>query len=132
MREFSLSWRSSKNPKKQRKYRYEAPLHLRRKLMRIHLLGDLAKKHSIRNISVQKGDKIKVIKGDFKKLEGKVDRVDLKDYKIYVEGIERAKKDGTKALIPLAPANVILIELDLEDKRRLKTPQKEAPKGGKK
>ncbi|HLD87003.1 MAG TPA: 50S ribosomal protein L24, partial [Candidatus Nanoarchaeia archaeon] len=123
---------SSKNPKKQRKYRYEAPLHLRRKLMRIHLLGDLAKKHSIRNISVRKGDKIKVIKGDFKKLEGKVDRVDLKDYKIYVEGIERAKKDGTKALIPLAPANVILIELDLEDKRRLKTPQKEAPKGGKK
>ena len=132
MREFSLSWKSSKNPKKQRKYRHEAPLHLRRKMMRVHLAKDLSIKHKIRNIGIRKGDKVRIIKGDFKKAEGKVERVDAKNYRLFVAGIERAKKDGTKALVPIAPSNMIIIDLDTEDKRRLEAPAKESPKGGKK
>jgi large subunit ribosomal protein L24 len=130
MREFSLAWKSSKKPSKQRKYRFMAPLHLRKKMMRVHLATDLSKKHKMRNISVRKGDKVRVIKGDYKKMEGKVERVDAKNYRLFVTGVERSKKDGTKALVPIAPANLIIIELNTEDKRRL-AEQKETAKGGK-
>ena len=53
-------------------------------------------------------------------LSGKIDRVDLKKTKTYVTGIEIAKKDGTKAFYPIHPSNLIITELNLDDKRRLK------------
>ncbi len=119
MRSFSTSWKGSKRPGKQRKFRFMAPLHVRRKLMRVHLSKDLRQKFKIRNISIRTGDTIKILKGDFSKSEGKVERVDAKNYKVYVTGIDRSKKDGTKALVPLAPASLIIIDLNTDDKRRL-------------
>ncbi len=129
MREFSSSWKASKRPSKQRKYRYRAPLHLRRKFMRVHLTKDLREKHRMRNISVRVGDKVKVIKGDYAKSEGKVERVDVKNYRVFITGIERAKKDGTKVLVPIAPASIIITDLNTEDKRRLSTGPKQEKSG---
>ncbi len=127
MRTFSSSWKSSRKPKKQRKYRYKAPLHLRRKLLAVHLPKDLRQKYKMRNIGVRVGDKVKVIKGDFAGSEGKVERVDTKQYRIFVTGIERAKKDGTKALVGIAPSNMIIIELNTDDKRRFEGKQQGKP-----
>ncbi|HIH04672.1 TPA: 50S ribosomal protein L24 [Candidatus Woesearchaeota archaeon] len=119
MRPFSSAWKSSKSPRKQRKYRLRAPLHLRRRMLAVHLAKDLRQKHRMRSISVRVGDRIKVIKGDFAGSEGKVERVDMKDYRIFITGIERSKKDGTKALVGIAPASMVMIELNTEDQRRL-------------
>ena len=115
---FVKSWNKSTQPRKQRKYRYNAPLHLKRKFLHIHLLPALREKYGIRNVQVKKGDKAKVMRGKFAKKEGKVERVDLKNGKVYIVGIEMIKKEGTKLPISLTPSNLMIIDLDLSDKKR--------------
>lgn len=120
MRKFSTSWKRSKQSRKQRKYRYNAPLHIKQKFMRVHLSRELKKKYGKRNLGLKKGDKVKIVKGQFKKHVGKVDRIDLKKTRVYISGVEVAKKDGTKTTYPIHPSNLIVTELDLDDKMRLK------------
>lgn len=119
-KKFSATWKSSKQPRKQRKYRYNAPLHIRQKFVRAILSKELRKKHGKRNFGLKKGDKVKVMVGQFKKHEGKVEKVDLKRLKIYIEGVEVVKKDGTKTTYPFEPSNLMITELSLDDKMRRK------------
>jgi len=118
---FSSKWKASKQPAKQRKYRFNAPTHTARKFLAAHLSKDLRKKHGRRSIPVRKGDKVKVVRGQFKGRENKVERVSPKYGKVYITGIERAKKDGSKSLIPLDPTNLLITELNLDDKKRKAT-----------
>jgi large subunit ribosomal protein L24 len=120
MKTFSKNWKSSKQPRKQRKYRYNAPLHIKNKFMSVHLSKELRAKHHKRNITVRKEDTVKVLRGQFKGKTGKVERVDLKKTKLYITGIEVSKKDGTKSFFPFEPSNLMIIELNLEDKKRVK------------
>lgn len=116
--EFKTSWKSSKQPKKQRKYRSNAPLHIKHKFMASHLSKELRQKHNKRSITLRKGDKIKILRGNFKGKSGVVERVVSKRDKIYVNGIEVIKKDGTKQLVPLRPSNLLITQLNLDDKKR--------------
>ncbi len=123
--EFKKSWKSSKQPKKQRKYRKNAPLHTRIKFMAAHLSKDLREKHCKRSISLRKGDKVKIMRGNFKGKTGVVERVVSKLEKVYLTGIEVIKKDGTKKLVPLMPSNLLITQLNIEDKKRkIKTEKK--------
>jgi len=117
---FSKTWKSSKQPRKQRKYRHNAPLHIKQKFMRAVLSKELRKKNNKRSFSLRKGDKVKVMRGQFKKHEGKVDRISLKKFKVYIEGVEVSKKDGTKTTYPFDNSNLMITELNLEDKMRRK------------
>ena len=116
--EFKKSWRSSKKPNKQRKYRKNAPLHIKNKLMSSHLSKELIKKHGKRSISLRKGDKVKIMRGNFKGKTVAVEMVSSKREKVYLTGIEVIKKDGTKKLAPLDPSNLLITQLNTEDKRR--------------
>ena len=111
---------SSKKPKKQRLFRYKAPLHLRGRLLNAHLSDELSKKYNKRTLRVRTGDKVKVMKGQFKGKTGKVEKVDTKNVKLFISGVEIIKKDGSKAKYPISPSNVMIIELNLDDKLRLK------------
>lgn len=118
--EFSKKFKSSKQPRKQRSYRYYAPLHIRQKFVHAHLSKELREKHKIRNIGLRKGDKVKILRGDFKGKTGNVDRINLKNSKIIVTGIEVMRKDGSKANYPIDSSNVIITELNFDDKKRKK------------
>lgn len=124
---FSKEWKSSKQVRKQRKYRYNAPMHIRQKLIHAHLSKELRKKYKTRSLGLKKGDKVKVLRGQFKKHEGKVEIIDLKKIKVYVSGIEVTKKDGSKATYLIDPSNLIITELELDDKRRQKIIDRKAP-----
>ena len=63
---FSIHWKSSKQPRKQRKYAANAPLHLRKKFVSANLSKDLRKKQGKRNIPLRKGDIVKIMRGKFK------------------------------------------------------------------
>ncbi|MDP3734190.1 MAG: 50S ribosomal protein L24 [Nanoarchaeota archaeon] len=115
---FSRAWKSSTQVRKQRKYRYNAPLHLRQKRVHVHLSPALRQKYGFRNIQVRKGDKVTVLRGSHQKKEGKVERVLLKRNSIFVNGIETIKKDGSKVPFPLLPSKLMIIELDVSDKLR--------------
>ncbi len=120
-KKFSKNWIKSKQPRKQRKYRYNAPLNIKSKFMGCHLSKELRGKYKKRSITIRKGDSIKVLRGQFKGKTGKIDRVDIKKSKVYITGIEVVKKDGTKALYPIHPSNLIITDLNLEDKKRAKS-----------
>lgn len=116
---FSRSWIRSKQPRKQRKYRYNAPLHIRQKLASSHLSKDLRQKHGKRSANLRKGDAVKVMRGQFRGKTGKVEDIDLKKTIAYVSGMERVKKDGTKSLLPINPSNLLITELAMDDKKRI-------------
>ncbi|HIH15243.1 MAG: large subunit ribosomal protein L24 [archaeon GW2011_AR17] len=115
---WSKHWNASKRPSKQRKYRYNAPLHVQHTFLAAHLSPELRKKYTTRSFTLRKGDKVKILRGQHKKKTGKVSRILIKSQKIYIEGIELSKKDGSKVLIPLDPSNLMITELDLTDKIR--------------
>ena len=117
---FSSSWAKSKQPRKQRKYRYYAPLHIKQKFMGVHLSKELHKKYNKRSMSLRKGDGVKVIRGQFKNKTGKIEEVNLKKILVYVSGIEIVKRDGTKARHPIHPSNLIITEVNMDDKMRNK------------
>jgi large subunit ribosomal protein L24 len=108
----------SKQPRKQRKLIYNAPLHIRHKLMSVKLSEELREQYKRRSLPVKKGDTIKVMRGDFKDHEGKIEKVDLKNYRVMVEGMSVQKPDGNKVYHSLHPSNVMILELDLEDDER--------------
>lgn len=116
---FSTSWKSSKQPRKQRKYRANAPLHLKKKFVRVNLSKELKEKYNKRNIQVKKNDLVKIMRGKYKGKKGKILEVKLKLGKIIVEGIQVKKQDGSKANVKLQPSNVQIIELNLEGRKKL-------------
>jgi len=119
-KKFSKYWKSSKLPKKQRKFLANAPLHIKRKIISSGLSKDLRLKYKKRNMPLRKGDKIIITKGKFKGKDGNISEINTKKMKIYIEGIQSKKQDGSKINIPFKSSNLKIIELNLEDKKRLK------------
>lgn len=116
---FSSSWKSSTQPRKQRKYLYNLPQHLEGTQLHSSLSKELRKKYGTRSTRVRVGDKVKVVRGQFRKKNGKVERISMHKKKVYVNGIEFTRKDGTRTMYPLTPSNLIIEEVK-SDKKRFK------------
>ena len=110
-----------KNPGKQRKRLFNAPAHIRHKHMGAPLSNELAASRGAKTLPVRKGDTVRIQRGDHKGFEGKVSRVDLKEYRIYLEGLTREKVDGTNIFLPIHPSKVEIRNLNLDDKIRKAT-----------
>lgn len=115
---FSSHWIRSTQPRKQRKYRHNAPLHVKQKFVSAPLSEELRKKHAKKTVRVRKGDVVKIMRGQFRSQRGKVERVDLNRSRIFVENAHLIKRDGTKVSYPIHASNVRVEELMLEDKKR--------------
>jgi large subunit ribosomal protein L24 len=123
-KKFSTAWKASKQPRKQRKYKANAPLHVRKKFVSVALSKELKKKNEKRNVPVKKNDKVKIMRGKFKGKSGKVLNVDLKYSKIVVEGIQVTKQDGSKANLKMQPSNLQIIELTERTSKKFKKENK--------
>jgi len=110
-----------KNPRKQRKMLFNAPAHIRHKLMAAPLSRELTASRGAKTLPVRKGDTVRIERGDNKGFEGKVSRVDLKAYRIYIEGLTREKVDGTNIFIAVHPSKVQIRNLSLDDNWRKNT-----------
>ena len=107
-------------PRKQRKARYNAPAHTRGKFLSVSLSKDLREKIGKRSLPVRTGDKVRVVRGDFKGHEGEVLTVDYSSYKVTIEEVTLAKPDGTTTFLPVDPSNLVIIDADLKDDKRIK------------
>jgi large subunit ribosomal protein L24 len=108
----------TKNPGKQRKNLFNAPAHIRHKQMAAPLSRELSASKGAKTLPVRKGDTVRIMRGDNKGFEGKVSRVDLKQYRLYMEGLTREKVDGTNIFLPIHPSKVEIRNLSLDDKYR--------------
>ena len=105
-------------PRKQRKKMYQAPQHNRYRRFSAPLSSALKSSHNTNSVPVRTGDTVRVMRGDYKGFEGKVNRVDRSKYRIFVEGVSMEKVDGSTVLIPIHPSKVTITQLNLDDKLR--------------
>lgn len=111
--------RAVTKPGKNRKRRFNAPNHVRRKFLSAPLSPSLKAEYGARSMPVRRDDTVTITKGDRKLTEGKVLRVDSERSKIYIEGVTRNRMDGSMVQIPIRPENVMITRLELgDDKRR--------------
>jgi len=129
---FSTSWVGSVQPRKQRKYRANAPLHIKRKMMSSNLSKELRKRYGKRNIPIRKGDNVRIMVGEFKGKTGKIEVVSNQKLRVTIEGLYRTKKDGSKVAVIFSPSNLQIKELELEDKKRKASLERKGGKVGKK
>ena len=108
----------TRQPRKQRNRTESAPLHERQKQVRATLSEELREEYGKRNVRVNAGDTVEVLRGDFAGEEGEVIEVDLKAAVIHVEDVTIEKADGEETPRPLDTSNVRVTELDLDDDRR--------------
>jgi large subunit ribosomal protein L24 len=117
-KQWSPRWVSSVQPRKQRKYRHNAPLHVRQRFASSNLSPELRKRFTKRSMQLRKGDEVRVMRGGFRGKTGTVERVDLSRGRIYLEEIKVKKVDGSEVPRALQPSNLMITKLKLDDKRR--------------
>ena len=110
---------------------YTASQHLLSKQLGSHLSKDLKEKYHCKSIRVVEGDGVKVLRGEFKGIEGKVTRVSTEKRGIAIEGIKREKLKGGNVDIYIHPSNVVITSLNLEDKWRQNRLEGQKPKTAK-
>jgi large subunit ribosomal protein L24 len=94
------------------------PKHQRDKMVGAVLEDVLRKQYGRKNIRVIKGDSIRVIRGEYKGVEGKVERIDTDHATLHIEGIQREKIRGGQVKVPIHSSKVMVIALNLDDKYR--------------
>ncbi len=72
----------------------------------------------IRSLPLRKGDTVRILRGAYAGMEGKVRSVDLKNFRVTIDGVTREKADGTTVYVPIHPSNLMITKLDLSDKWR--------------
>ncbi len=110
----------SKKPSKQRKFYYNAPLHLRWRFMNAPLSEELRKELGVKRLPVRKGDTVKIVRGKWRGHEAKVVRVNLKKARIFVDGVTMTNARGDKVFYPIHPSKVIITKLGEVDEVRKK------------
>lgn len=107
-------------PTKQRKRMYQAPVTDRYRRFSAPLSSKLKDSQGTSSVPVRKGDTVMIMRGDRKGSEGKVNQIDRKNYRIFVDGATREKVDGTTIPVPIHPSKVMITRLNLDDKWRKK------------
>src|SRR5260370_33292729 len=96
----------SSKPSKQRKMFFNAPAHRRSRMLAARLSDDLTKNHRVRRLPVRTGDSVRVMRGDFAGLAGKVERADYSNGRIFAEAMPREKAAGVASQLPIPVTKV--------------------------
>ncbi len=113
-------------PGKQRKRLYRAAVSERYRRFSAPLSSKLKESHGTNRVPVRKGDTVMIMRGDRKGSEGKVTQIDRKKYRLFIEGANREKVDGTSIPVPIHPSKVMITRLNLDDKWRKKALERKA------
>ena len=114
---------------------YRATFNVKNKQLTSPLSEELKKKYSRKNVRVVEGDSVKIVRGEFKGVDGKISEVSTQKNSVAIEGIKKEKTKGEKFDVYIHTSNLLVTGLNTDDKWRIKklegkkTPsQKEAPK----
>lgn len=119
----------SEKPRKIRKSLYTAPAHIQSARVSATLSDDLRKKYRINAVRVRKGDTVKVLRGEYSGVEGKVTAVNTDSARLIIEGITREKIRGGAVPVRIHSSKVRVTALNLEDKLRKKQFEPEEESG---
>jgi large subunit ribosomal protein L24 len=108
----------TKKPRKQRRKIIEATEKDRQRMMGATLSPKLRERYGTRTVPVRVNDTVKIMRGDFAGIEGKVIEVDRRKARVIVEGVTREKASGEQVRIPIHASKVMITNLNLDDKWR--------------
>ncbi len=107
---------------------FQAAHHTRSKQLGATLSKELRKKYGRRNARVIEGDTIRVLRGEFKGIDGKVTKTSTEKNSVAIEGIKREKLKGGNVDIYIHTSNVMITGLNLDDKWRRNKLEKQKTK----
>ncbi|HSA98872.1 MAG TPA: 50S ribosomal protein L24 [Candidatus Nitrosotenuis sp.] len=97
---------------------YQATAVVKSKQLSSHLSKELQKKYTKRSIRVIEGDTIRVLRGEFRGVTGKITKVSTQKNGVSVEGVKKEKLKGGNLDVFIHPSNLIVTDLNTEDKWR--------------
>lgn len=83
-----------------------------------NLSDDLKKQYNKRSTGVVKGDTVKIVRGEYKGVEGKVEKINTEKGKLSIEGVQREKIKGGNVKVLIHASNVIISSLNMDDNYR--------------
>ena len=83
------------------------------------LSKELRKKYHKRSARVVEGDTVKVIRGEFDGVDGKVTKISLTNSGINIEGVKKDKIKGDKFDVFINTTNIVITGLNGDDKWRM-------------
>jgi len=83
------------------------------------LSANLRKKYSKKSVRVKEGDSVKVIRGEFTGVDGKITKVSSADGGLTIEGVKKEKLKGEKYDVFIHTSNIIVTALNTDDKWRI-------------
>jgi large subunit ribosomal protein L24 len=98
---------------------YNATFHTRSKQLGSQLSEVLRKKYGKKSVRVIEGDSIKIVRGEFKGVDGKISKVSTKKSSVAVEGVKKEKTKGDKFDVYIHTSNLLVTGLNTEDKWRI-------------
>ncbi|EPA04784.1 50S ribosomal protein L24 [Candidatus Nitrosarchaeum limnium] len=98
---------------------YRATFHTRSKQLGSPLSEELRKRYGKRSIRVIEGDTIKIVRGEFKGVDGKIAKVSTQKNSVSIEGVKKEKTKGDKFDIYIHTSNLVVTGLNTDDKWRI-------------
>ncbi|MBV9669024.1 MAG: 50S ribosomal protein L24 [Nitrososphaeraceae archaeon] len=82
------------------------------------LTDDLRKQYGRRSARVVKGDTVKVMRGEYAGIEGKVEKVNTERGTLAIEGVQREKIRGGNVKVQIHASEVTILSFNLQDTYR--------------
>lgn len=105
--------------------------HKREKLLGANLSENLRNQHNKTSMRVIKGDTVRILRGEYVGIEGKVEKVNTERSTLSIEGVQREKIRGGKVKVQIHASNVQIISVNTDDEYRMKGTQKAKDKNAK-
>ena len=99
---------------------YRATNQVRNKQLGVSLSKQLRQKYGRRHIRILDGDVVKITRGEYKGINGKVTKISLDGSRVAIEGIKKEKIKGDKVDILIHTSNLLITSLKTDDKWRKK------------
>eukprot|EP01100_Stratorugosa_tubuloviscum_P006591 TRINITY_DN282_c0_g1_i1.p1 TRINITY_DN282_c0_g1~~TRINITY_DN282_c0_g1_i1.p1 ORF type:complete len:141 (+),score=49.00 TRINITY_DN282_c0_g1_i1:150-572(+) len=103
--------------RKNRKAHFQAPSHIRRKIMSTHLSKELRSKYGVRRVPIRKDDEVKVVRGSHKDTDGKIISVIRKKFIVKIDKVTVEKKNGQTQNVGIHPSNLVITALKINNQR---------------
>jgi large subunit ribosomal protein L24 len=98
--------------------------HKRDKFLGANLSENLREQNSRRSMRVIKGDTVRILRGEYVGIEGKVEKVNTERSTLSIEGVQREKIRGGNVKVQIHASNVQIISLNTDDEYRMKGTKK--------
>jgi large subunit ribosomal protein L24 len=96
----------------------------RDKFLGANLSENLREQHRRRSMRVIKGDTVRILRGEYVGIEGKVEKVNTERSTLSIEGVQREKIRGGNVKVQIHASNVQIISLNTDDEYRMKGTKK--------